>query len=62
LGLQAQNVMAIGDNFNDVEMIEYAGTGIAMGNAPEAVKALANWVAPDVEDDGAAAAIERFLL
>jgi len=62
LGLQAENVMAIGDNFNDVEMIEYAGTGIAMGNAPEAVKALANWVAPDVEDDGVAAAIETFLL
>ncbi|MBW4469980.1 MAG: Cof-type HAD-IIB family hydrolase [Stenomitos rutilans HA7619-LM2] len=62
LGLQPANVMAIGDNFNDVEMIEYAGVGVAMGNAPEAVQALANWVAPDVEDDGVATAIETFLL
>lgn len=62
LGLQPENVMAIGDNFNDVEMLEYAGIGIAMGDAPEAVKAIANWVAPSVEEDGAAAAIEEFLL
>jgi hypothetical protein len=62
LGLQAANVMAIGDNFNDVEMLEYAGVGVAMGNAPEAVQAFANWVAPTVEADGVAAAIEQFLL
>lgn len=62
LGLKAENVMTIGDNFNDVEMLEYAGIGVAMGNAPDAVKVLANWVAPDVERDGAAAAIEEFLL
>jgi len=62
LGLQPENVMAIGDNFNDVEMISYAGVGVAMGNAPDAVKAGANWVAPDVEEDGVAAAIEEFVL
>lgn len=62
LGLQAKNVMAIGDNFNDVEMLEYAGIGVAMGDAPEEVKALTNWVAPTVEQDGAVAAIEEFLL
>jgi Cof subfamily protein (haloacid dehalogenase superfamily) len=62
LGLKPHNVMAIGDNFNDVEMLEYAGLGIAMGNAPEQVQALAQWVAPDVEEDGAAAAIENFVL
>lgn len=62
LGLQASNVMAVGDNFNDVEMLEYAGIGVAMGEAPAAVQAIANWVAPDVEQDGAAAAIEEFLL
>lgn len=62
LGLQAANVMAIGDNFNDVEMIAYAGVGVAMGNAPDGVKATANWVAPDVEADGVAAAIEQFVL
>ena len=62
LGLTAQNVMTIGDNFNDLEMLEYAGLGVAMGNAPAQVQAIANWVAPDVEEDGAAAAIEAFVL
>ncbi|GAB1540680.1 Cof-type HAD-IIB family hydrolase [Scytonema sp. NUACC21] len=61
LGLQRANVMTIGDNFNDVEMLEYAGVGIAMGNAPFAVQARAKWVAPDVEQDGVAVAIEKFL-
>ncbi|OUL23459.1 hydrolase [Nostoc sp. RF31YmG] len=62
LGLQSTNVMTIGDNFNDLEMLEYAGVGIAMGNAPAAVQAIAQWVAPTVEQDGAAVAIEQFLL
>jgi len=62
LGLQPQQVMTIGDNFNDVEMIQYAGIGIAVGNAPAEVQAIAQWVAPSVEEDGVAAAIEHFLL
>ncbi len=62
LGLQADNVMTIGDNFNDVEMLEYAGIGVAMGNAPPEVQAVAQWVAPNVEHDGVAIAIEKFLL
>jgi len=62
LGLSSSNVMTIGDNFNDIEMLEYAGIGVAMGNAPADVKAVAKWVAPSVEQDGAAAAIEEFVL
>ncbi|MBD2296169.1 HAD family phosphatase [Anabaena sphaerica FACHB-251] len=62
LGLESNQVMTIGDNFNDVEMLEYAGIGVAMGSAPEQVQAIANWVAPIVENDGAAIAIEKFLL
>jgi Cof subfamily protein (haloacid dehalogenase superfamily) len=62
LGLSRTNVMAIGDNFNDLEMLEYAGVSIAMGDAPAAVKAVAQWVAPSVEADGVAIAIEKFLL
>ncbi|CBN54326.1 MULTISPECIES: Cof-type HAD-IIB family hydrolase [Kamptonema] len=62
LGLQSANVMAIGDNFNDLEMLSYAGIGVAMGNAPDEVKAIAQWVAPTVEEDGVAAAIEEFVL
>jgi Cof subfamily protein (haloacid dehalogenase superfamily) len=62
LGITAQEVMAIGDNHNDVEMLTYAGWGVAMGNAPPEVKAQANWVAPSVDEDGVAAAIDRFVL
>ena len=62
LGLTPSHVLAIGDNFNDREMLEYAGIGVAMGDAPDAIKAIANWVAPDVESDGVVAAIERFIL
>ncbi len=62
LGLQPENVMTIGDNFNDVEMLEYAGVGVAMGNAPSQVQAIAKWVAPSVEQDGAAVAIQTLLL
>jgi Cof subfamily protein (haloacid dehalogenase superfamily) len=62
LGITPAQVMAIGDNCNDLEMLESVGLGIAMGDAPENVKAIANWVAPNVEADGAAVAIEKFLL
>jgi Cof subfamily protein (haloacid dehalogenase superfamily) len=61
MGLMASQVMAIGDNCNDLEMLEYAGLGIAMGDAPEVVKDKAQWVAPTVEADGVAVAIKRFL-
>jgi len=62
LGLKSDEVMAIGDNFNDLEMIQYAGIGVAMGNAPADLKPLADWVAPDVESDGAVSAMEKFIL
>ncbi|HEY9876793.1 MAG TPA: Cof-type HAD-IIB family hydrolase, partial [Candidatus Obscuribacterales bacterium] len=62
LGLSSANVMTIGDNFNDLEMIEYAGMGVAMGDAPADVQAIAQWVAPSVEQDGVAAAIEALIL
>lgn len=62
LGLQSQQVMTIGDNFNDLEMLQYAGIGVAMGGAPDGVKAVADWIAPDVEADGVAAAIAQFVL
>lgn len=62
LGITAANVLAIGDNYNDVEMLGYAGIGVAMGNAPNDVRAVADWVAPDIDADGAAVAIEKFIL
>jgi Cof subfamily protein (haloacid dehalogenase superfamily) len=62
LGITAENVLAIGDNYNDVEMIAYAGIGVAMGNAPVDVQSISDWVAPDIEADGVAVAIEKFIL
>lgn len=62
LGFKPENVMAIGDNFNDLEMLKYAGTAIAMGSAPDGVKEIADWVAPDVDGEGAAVAIKKFIL
>jgi Cof subfamily protein (haloacid dehalogenase superfamily) len=62
LGITAANVLAIGDNYNDVEMLDYAGIGVAMGNAPSDVQSIADWVAPNIESDGVAVAIEKFIL
>jgi Cof subfamily protein (haloacid dehalogenase superfamily) len=54
-------VMAMGDNDNDVPMLEWAGLGVAVENASAAAKAVADWIAPAVSEDGAAVAIEKFL-
>jgi len=62
LHLEAKNMLAIGDNFNDLEMLQYAAVGVAMGDAPPEVKTQADWVAPDVETDGVVAALEKFIL
>ncbi|MGF1523417.1 MAG: Cof-type HAD-IIB family hydrolase [Leptolyngbyaceae cyanobacterium] len=62
LGLTSEQVMTIGDNFNDFEMLRYAQIGVAMGDAPAGVKAIADWVAPSVEEEGVVAAINHFLL
>lgn len=62
LGLTPDQVMTIGDNYNDLEMLRYAGIGVAMGDAPDPVKQGADWVAPGVEADGVAMALREFLL
>jgi Cof subfamily protein (haloacid dehalogenase superfamily) len=57
-----EQVIAIGDQGNDCSMIEWAGLGVAMGNAIDAVKAVANHVAPSAKEDGVADVIDRFVL
>jgi Cof subfamily protein (haloacid dehalogenase superfamily) len=61
LGIDMKNVMALGDNDNDKEMILEAGLGIAMGNAAEELKAAADEVTLSCDEDGAALAIEKAL-
>jgi len=62
LGVSREETMAIGDGDNDVEMVGWAGLGVAMGNATPDVKAAADWIAPSVDEDGAAVALRRFVL
>ena len=50
--IEASEIMAFGDGGNDLAMLTYAGIGIAMGNAGEEVKAIANYVTTDVDNDG----------
>jgi Cof subfamily protein (haloacid dehalogenase superfamily) len=62
LNIPQEQVMAIGDQGNDADMIAWAGVGVAMGNGNPATKAVADWIAPPLAEDGAAVAIERFIL
>jgi Cof subfamily protein (haloacid dehalogenase superfamily) len=62
LGIAREDVMAIGDQENDLPMIAWAGLGLAMGNAIPAVRAAADAVIPSVEEAGVAWAIEHYLL
>ncbi|WP_026477168.1 Cof-type HAD-IIB family hydrolase [Alkaliphilus transvaalensis] len=52
MGIKQEEVVAVGDNHNDLSMIQYAGLGIAMGNGEEEVLKTANWVTKSNEDDG----------
>lgn len=61
LRLRPENVMAIGDDGSDIEMLQYAGIGVAMGNAATTVKAAADWVTETVENDGVAMALEKWI-
>jgi Cof subfamily protein (haloacid dehalogenase superfamily) len=57
-----ERILCIGDQDNDVSMLQGAGMGVAMGNAPEAVKAVANRVALSLAEDGAAIILEELVL
>jgi Cof subfamily protein (haloacid dehalogenase superfamily) len=61
LGLSDHHLAAVGDGANDVEMLEFAALGIAMGHAPDALKDVATWIVPSNAADGLAAAIDRLL-
>ena len=60
LGLKPAEIVAMGDNYNDVEMIQFAGMGVAMGNAPDDIKARAGFVTDTNNNDGVRKALEKF--
>jgi Cof subfamily protein (haloacid dehalogenase superfamily) len=61
LGLRADEVMAVGDNLNDVEMLDFAGTAVVMGNATDALKARGYRLTGSNDEGGLATAIGRFV-
>ena len=61
LGIDRNEVIAVGDSLNDLEMIQWAGLGVAMGNAEAAVKEAADEITATNEEDGVAKAIQRYL-
>lgn len=60
LGLKREETIAVGDGYNDISMIEYAGLGVAMANAASEVKAKANFVTLSNEEDGVAHVLKKF--
>lgn len=61
LGLERESLMAFGDGFNDLSMIQFAGQGVAMSNAVEEVKSIADFVTTSNDEDGIAHALEQLL-
>jgi hypothetical protein len=62
LGIDPAAVVAVGDSWNDLEMLEAAGVGVAMGQAPEDVRARAGHVCGTAEEEGFRQVLERFVL
>ena len=60
LGISQEETMAIGDSFNDLDMLEAAGTSVAMGNAEPEIKETANLITKTNDEDGVAWAIEKY--
>jgi hydroxymethylpyrimidine pyrophosphatase-like HAD family hydrolase len=62
LGIAAEETIAVGDNWNDLEMIERVGLGVAMGHAPKGVRACADHVCGTADEEGFRQVLERFVL
>jgi Cof subfamily protein (haloacid dehalogenase superfamily) len=60
MGLVPSEIIAMGDNYNDIGMIEFAGVGVAMGNAPDDIRAQADYVTDTNNNDGVRKALEKF--
>ncbi len=61
LGIKRDEIITVGDNYNDLEMIKYAGLGVAMGNAPEQVKNKADYVTDTNNQEGLAKFLEKLI-
>ena len=61
-GIKREGIIAFGDAENDLDMLRFAGIGVAMGNGAEEVKAAADYVTADIDDDGIEKALKHFQL
>ncbi len=61
LGMKREDMVCCGDGFNDISMIKYAGTGVAMGNAIDEVKAAADFVTLSNDEDGLVPVIDKYI-
>jgi HAD superfamily hydrolase (TIGR01484 family) len=61
LGIAQSEVLAVGDGNNDIEMLRWAGRGVAMGHAPDTLKAAADAVTGDITEDGLVQELTRYL-
>ena len=59
-GIKQDEIIAIGDNYNDKNMIEFAGIGVAMGNAPDEIKKVADYITDTNNNEGVAKALKKF--
>lgn len=62
LGINDDEIMAIGDSYNDLELLQMSGFKVAMGNATEEIKKIADFVAPSYKEDGLAFVLEKFII
>ena len=62
LGIKQDEIICIGDSYNDISMIQYAALGVAMANSPQAVKEKADYISKTNDEDGVAAVINKFIL
>ncbi len=62
LKLKSEDVIGVGDSYNDFPLLMACGLKVAMGNAVEDLKAIADYIAPNVDEDGVADVIEKFIL
>jgi len=62
LGLERNELIGVGDGYNDFPLLEACGLKVAMGNALPDLKAIADYIAPSVDEDGVASVIEEYIL
>ena len=62
INMKKEEMIAVGDGFNDLSMIQYAGLGVAMANAQPVVRENADYITLSNDEDGVATVVEKFIL